>query len=142
MKNILLTMLLLPFMVSQGLTQKAVNGKVTALDEGELPGVTILIKGTSRGTVTDAEGNYNIEIPEEEAILIFSYVGYLSEEVVVGDQMNIDVELLPDIQSLQEVVVIGYGTQRRKEVTGAITSLNTEDIMDTPVLRVEQSLCM
>ena len=106
---------------------KTVTGKVTSEDDGAgIPGVNVLEKGTSNGTVTDATGSYSIS-SAADATLVFSFVGYASQEVAVGNQSAIDVNLKLDITSLNEVVVIGYGTQEKKELTSAVTSVKSED---------------
>ena len=105
-----------------------ISGKVTELDSDEgLPGVSILIKGTSRGTVTDINGNYQIDVPSGESILVFSSVGFLSEEIVVGDRTEINVALMPDVLALNEIVVVGYGTQKRSEVTSSVATVKSEN---------------
>lgn len=106
-----------------------VSGKVVANEDNEgLPGVNILVKGTSSGTVSDVEGNYSIEVPSPESVLVFSSIGYITEEVVVGNRNTIDLTLTADIQQLTEVVVVGYGTQRKADVTSAVASVKGEDI--------------
>ncbi len=106
---------------------KTVTGKVISEDDGAgIPGANVLEKGTSNGTVTDATGSYSITTASD-ATLIFSFVGYTSQEVAVGNQSTIDVNLKLDITSLNEVVVIGYGTQEKKELTSAVTSVKSED---------------
>ncbi len=119
---------------------RTVSGTVTSEEEGALPGVNILVKGTTVGTVTDIEGNYRINLDSEDATLVFSAVGYSSEEVTVGNQSTIDVLMLPDIKSLSEIVVVGYGTQDRAKVTGAISSVSSEEINQLPVPNVAQAL--
>lgn len=129
MRKILCLLLLLiafgPYVFSQ---QTAITGKVVDDQNVALPGVNISLKGTSTGTITDADGNYSIEVADENSILVFSFVGYLAEEITVGSQSVIDVTLLPDIEALQEVVVIGYGTALKKDVTTAITNVDPDDI--------------
>jgi len=108
---------------------QTVSGSVTDLaDETQLPGVNVLVKGTSQGTVTDVDGNYSITVPNSEAILVFSSVGYETEEIAVGNQSTINLSLAPDIQSLSEVVVVGYGTQLKRDVTGAISTVKAEEL--------------
>jgi len=119
---------------------RTVSGTVTSDEEGALPGVNILVKGTTQGTVTDIDGNYRITVPGQDAILVFSAVGYSAEEVTVGNQSTIDMLMLPDIQSLSEVVVVGYGTQEKGVVTGAVSSVSMEDLESIPLTSVEQSL--
>jgi TonB-linked SusC/RagA family outer membrane protein len=120
--------------------QKVVSGVVTDANTGEvLPGVSIMIKGTTRGTITDGDGKYSISAGEED-ILVFNFIGYLEEEVPVGSQTEINMNLAPDIIGLDEVVVIGYGVQKKKLVTGATTQVKAEDLAQTKVSRVEASL--
>ena len=120
---------------------KTVTGTVADLTEGTgLPGVNVLVKGTSTGTVTDVEGNYRIDVNGEDDVLVFSSVGYTTEEIVVGNQTQLDVELVPDIQSLSEIVVVGYGTQEKREVTGAISSISNEAITEQAVPSVDQAM--
>src|SRR5262245_838902 len=105
---------------------RTVTGKVTSADDGStVPGVNILEKGTSNGTVTDATGNYRINVGDN-ATLVFSFVGYASQEVAVGSQSTVDVSMQSDVQALQEVVVIGYGSVEAKDVTGTLVSLKRE----------------
>ncbi|HEU5145291.1 MAG TPA: carboxypeptidase-like regulatory domain-containing protein, partial [Chryseosolibacter sp.] len=106
---------------------RTVTGKVTSADDGTgIPGVNVVEKGTNNGTVTDVEGNYSINV-SEGATLVFSFVGYSGQEVAVGNQNTIDVALAADITSLDEVVVVGYGTQEKKEITSAVTSVKEAD---------------
>ncbi|GJM29033.1 MAG: SusC/RagA family TonB-linked outer membrane protein [Cyclobacteriaceae bacterium] len=117
-----------------------VSGKVSGEDAEGIPGVNILVKGTTLGTVTDANGDYNIEVPDRESILVFSSVGYLTHEILVGDQNQINVTLMADIQALEEVVVIGYGTAKKSDLTGALSQVTSEDFRDQPITRIEQGL--
>ena len=105
-----------------------------------LPGVNILVKGTSNGTVTNVDGNYRLVANDDATTLIFSSIGYASEEVPINGRSNIDVSLAPDIQSLSEVVVIGYGEQKRKDLSGSVASLSANTIQETPNVSFEQAL--
>lgn len=106
---------------------RTVTGKVTSSDDGsDIPGVNVLEKGTSNGTVTDATGGYSITIGPSST-LVYSFVGYTSYEVAVGSQTTVDVSLQLDVTSLSEVVVVGYGTQEKKELTSAVTSVQSKD---------------
>jgi TonB-linked SusC/RagA family outer membrane protein len=116
-----------------------ITGQVTASSGGALPGVTILAKGTSTGTSTNSEGRYVLKVPTD-ATLVFSFVGYAPQTVAVGGRSQIDVVLAEDVQSLSDVVVVGYGTQRRQEVTGAISSVKAAELTQTPVANVVQGL--
>ncbi len=110
--------------------EKKVSGKVIDGSTSEaLPGVNIVVKGTSTGTISDIEGNYTISVPEESNILRFSYVGYLSQEIEINDQTTIDVSLSVDMAQLEEVVVVGYGTMKKSDLTGAVSSVSEEDIV-------------
>ncbi len=121
--------------------QIVVTGKVTAGATGEsLPGVNIIEKGTQNGTVTNVDGTYTLSISAAEAVLVFSFIGYLTEEIEVGNQTVIDMSLVEDIQKLDEVVVIGYGTQRRGDLTGAVVSVNEETLRSSFVTNIDQAL--
>ncbi|MDJ1495249.1 TonB-dependent receptor [Cytophagaceae bacterium DM2B3-1] len=119
-----------------------VTGIVTD-DKGEsLPGVSILLKGTSIGTTANSDGKYAITIPDgtKDPVLIFSFIGYTTEEVTVGNRTSVDVKLLPDLQSLSEVVVVGYGTQKRSDITGAVASVPKTRLSQLPVTNVLQAV--
>lgn len=121
--------------------QVTVSGNVKAAsDEEVLIGAQIVEKGTANGMVADLDGNYKIEVSSEDAILVFSYLGYETKEVVVGSQRIINVSLGTDSESLDEVIVIGYGTQKKSVVTGSISKVDGESLEDMPVMRIEQSL--
>ncbi len=116
-----------------------IRGTVTDENGAPLVGVNVVIQGTTIGAITDVNGEYQIEAGAEST-LTFSFVGYNSESVVVGDQTVIDIMLLPDITQLQDVVVVGYGTQRRETMTGSISSVNGEEITKNPSNNVSTSL--
>lgn len=121
--------------------QGKVTGTVSADDGSPLPGASVMIKGTATGVTTDLDGKYTIEISgTENPVLVYSYVGYLSEEVTVGNQVVIDITLVTDVQSLDEVVVVGYGVQKKSLVTGAISKLDSEELVSTQPQRVEQAI--
>lgn len=109
-----------------------VTGKVTDASGTPIPGVTITVKGTSQGTITDMDGNYSIDVNSGSAILVFSFIGYLSEEVAINDQHVVDVTLVEDIMELDEVVVIGYGTVKKSDITGSVSSIKAEDLTIYP----------
>jgi TonB-linked SusC/RagA family outer membrane protein len=107
--------------------ERSVSGKVKSSDDGSgIPGVNILEKGTTNGTVTDADGSFTINVGAN-ATLVFSFVGYATQEVAVGSQTSLDVSLKSDITSLSEVVVVGYGTQDKKEITSSVVALSPKD---------------
>ncbi|MEA5425991.1 SusC/RagA family TonB-linked outer membrane protein [Arcicella lustrica] len=117
-----------------------ITGKVVD-DRGEpLPGVTIKVKDTSKGTATDGKGEYKIAVPDAQSVLTFSFVGYLPQDVIVGNRSIINVTLAIDNVTLSEIVVVGYGTQDRRDVTGAVATIKTQNIKDLPVTSVDQKL--
>jgi len=118
-----------------------ITGKVTDASTGEpLPGVNILIEGTLLGTISDVDGNYSIEVPNTETVLLFSFVGYITERMEVGSRVSLDVTLVQDIQKLDEVVVIGYGTVKKKDLTGAVSSIQAKDLGNSTVANVGQMI--
>jgi TonB-linked SusC/RagA family outer membrane protein len=117
-----------------------VSGRVTSQEDGlGLPGVNVIEKGTSNGTVTDVQGQYSLEV-FEGATLVFSSVGYISEEVAVGTRSVIDLVMSTDVHQLEELVVIGYGTVRRRDLTGSVASISERDFADKPVSNISQAL--
>ena len=118
-----------------------ITGRVTSSEDNEgLPGANVIVKGTTQGTVTDVNGNYSIEVPSAESVLVFSSVGYQKEEVAVGVKTVIDMVLSPDIKALQEIVVVGYGTQKKSDLTGSVASVNDEDLTAYPSTNAVQAL--
>lgn len=111
-----------------------VSGKVTGAAGAALAGVSISIKGTGTGAVTDEAGNYSITVPDENAVLIFSYVGYTTQEIVVGNRSTINVSLIASASQLDQVVVVGYGSQRKVDVTGSVTQVRGEEISKQSVI--------
>jgi len=120
---------------------KTIRGKITDSENSSpLAGVNVVVKGTSVGTSSDAEGNYTISVPNESAALVFSFVGFESQEVSVGNRTTLDIALKSDSKALGEVVVIGYGTVRKSDLTGAVATIKGEQLMDKPVPNVSQAL--
>lgn len=135
-----LTLLLL--ITSFGLLAQEVNisGKVTD-DQGEsLIGATVSVAGSSTGTITDVEGNYSLSVPDGGAVLVFSYTGYLPQKVELGARTIVDVQLETDIAQLSEVVVIGYGTMKKSDLTGAVGSTSGEELQERPQANIAQAL--
>ncbi|MDV3307932.1 MAG: TonB-dependent receptor [Cyclobacteriaceae bacterium] len=120
---------------------RQVSGRVTSQDDGSpVPGVNVVVEGTTRGTTTDVDGNYTIQLGPNENTLVFSFVGFQPTVVQVDGRTVIDVVLQSDITALDEVVVVGYGTQRERDLTSAITTISTEDIVKTPTGQAMQAL--
>lgn len=119
---------------------RIITGKVIDTDGVALPGANVILRGTSTGTTTDVEGKYSLTVPDEGGVLVFSYIGYAPLEVPIGNQSVVDVTLSLDIQSLSEIVVVGYGVQKKSDVTGAVSSVKGGDLVQLPSQRVDQAL--
>lgn len=140
--NLILKSFMILFMISSGFSlaqEITVNGVVNDETGLPIPGVNIIIKGTNVGTTTDFDGIFNIAT-EIGSTLTFSYVGYVSQDIVITNNNNLSVTLVEDLARLEEVVVIGYGTQKKSVVTGAISGVKQSDLEDVPITRVEQTL--
>jgi TonB-linked SusC/RagA family outer membrane protein len=120
--------------------QPSVSGTVTDEAGEPLPGVTVVVKGTTQGTVTNADGNYLLFNISEDAVLVFSFVGMLTQEVEVGNQTTINIVLKEDIQGIEEVVVVGYGTQKKINLTGSVDVVTSKDLENRPVTNVAQAI--
>ena len=131
---------LLLFMTAMGYGQTTVSGQVTDASDGSpLIGVNVIVRGTTSGTVTDFDGNYSLTAPNAESVIEFSYTGFQSQEVVVGNQSQINISLEAGAQ-LDEVVVIGYGTAKKSDLTGAVSTVSAESFEDQPLTRMEDAL--
>ena len=123
------------------LNQINVSGTVSSSSDGlGLPGANILIKGSFTGTVTDIDGHYSLNVPNETDTLVFSSIGYITQEVAVNGRTTIDIVLEEDIESLDEVVVVGYGTQSARQVSSAVSKVNFDELSDLPVAQFSQKL--
>lgn len=118
----------------------SIGGRVMDSNGEPLYGVNIQVKGTGTGTATDLEGYFNLEDIDENAILVISYIGYQTQEVAVAGKSNLTITLIPDSQLLDEVVVVGYGIQKKSNITGAISSIRSRDLENVPNGRIEQAL--
>jgi TonB-dependent starch-binding outer membrane protein SusC len=137
--SLTLVLLVLPSASSLAQKTQTVTGTVTA-DTGEkLPGVSVLIKGSTNGTTTDADGKYSIAA-NEDATLVFSFIGMKTEEIKVGQQTIIDLSMVTDVAQLDEVVVVGYGTQKKSDVTGSVASVSAKEIKATPITGLAQAM--
>jgi len=125
---------------SVAFAQTRISGVVTDENATPVPGVNIVEKGTSNGTTTDAEGRYTMNVSGSNSILVVSFIGYLTQEVQVGGQSSIDINLTPDVKALEEVVVTGYSIDKRRELTGSVSTVKTKDLTFAPTGNVEQML--
>jgi TonB-dependent starch-binding outer membrane protein SusC len=118
--------------------EKTITGRVTSADGEGLPGATVAIKGTSSGTIADFDGNFTITVPDENVVLVFTYVGLITQELSVAGVSTINVTLEEDIQKLDEVVVVGYGVSKKSDLTGAVSSIKEDDFNKISAATPEQ----
>lgn len=143
MKQLLLKMMLsLAILISWQFAEaqgRAVSGKVSDAGGNPLPGVSVTVKGTTQGAISDAAGKFSVQAANN-ATLVFSYIGYKAQEITIGNKSEVNVSLEEDAASLSEVVVVGYGTQKKSQMTGAISSISAKDISELPVTNARQAL--
>ncbi len=121
--------------------ERRVQGKITTLEDNTaVAGVNVVVKGSSIGTLTDADGNYQIVVPAPASVLQFSALGYTSQDIPVENKTTINVRLAGSVASLPEVVVTGYSTQQKKDITGAVAVVNTKDMLSIPAVSFTQQL--
>jgi len=120
--------------------QKSVKGKVTDSSGASLPGVSVVIKGTTIGVITDGNGVYSLTTVPENAILVFSFVGMKSQEIKIGGQSTLNVVLADEAIGLEEVIAIGYGTVKKSDLTGSVSSIKTGELQQTPMTSIDQGL--
>lgn len=137
-----------PVRASSGALPREVNiplaRKVAGIVNDEagtgLPGVSVVVKGTTRGTTTNADGRFDVEVPNDNATLVFSYLGYVTQEIMVGNQVQLTVALKVDAKSLEEVIVVGYGVQRKSDLTGSVGTVKGEALQERPSASLNQAL--
>ncbi|MBQ51596.1 MAG: SusC/RagA family protein, partial [Leeuwenhoekiella sp.] len=137
--SLILFGLLTSGLFSQTGTDVRVTGTVTDMSGMPLPGVNVIVKGTSTGTSTDFDGLFNLDVPSSST-LVFSFLGFQTQEIAVNGTADLNVQLVEDTSTLDEVVVVGYGTQKKKEITGAVSVVGSETIEEQNPVRVEQAL--
>ncbi|MDN5204200.1 TonB-dependent receptor [Fulvivirgaceae bacterium BMA10] len=119
--------------VKEVFIDKTITGTVTDENGNGLPGVNVLVKDTNIGVVTDINGDYKLDVPDDATVLVFSYVGYLTEEVDITGRTIVDFSLTPDIETLSEIVVLGYGTKKAKDLTGSVKQVSGEDFQNNAI---------
>ncbi|WP_026260589.1 SusC/RagA family TonB-linked outer membrane protein [Spirosoma luteum] len=120
---------------------RSVSGRVLSADDNTpLPGVNVAVKGTTRGTTTDANGDYSISVPNAQAVLVFSSVGSITQEITVGNKSTINVKVETDTRALNEVIVVGYGSQKKSQTTGAISTVSSKQITEMPITNLGQAM--
>jgi TonB-dependent starch-binding outer membrane protein SusC len=139
-KSLMVLTLLLAGAVGAFAQDVAIKGKVTDEQGQGIPGVNILIKNTTRGTSTDSEGGFLLTAPSSNVTLIVSSIGYTSQEIATAGRTNLTIQLATDTKSLSEVVVVGYGTQKKETVTGSVVSVKGEELVKSPAVNLSNSL--
>ncbi|WP_258097862.1 SusC/RagA family TonB-linked outer membrane protein [Marinoscillum pacificum] len=140
MKKALLMSMAVLFTSFAALAQRVVTGTISDEAGSTLPGVNVLVKGSTNGTTTDLDGNFRLSVPENGGTLVFRFIGFESQEVEIGAQSVINVTLSEDVTELSEVVVVGYGTQIKQDLTGNVAQVSGEDIENIPVPSFEQAI--
>lgn len=142
MRKVLLLGLMLLFASAVAFAQsRVITGTVIAGDDNQpIPGVSVIVKGTTIGVATNLDGKYTLNVPAERSILTFSFIGYSTQEINIGTRSIIDLTMASDIRSLNEVIVTGYGTQTKREITGAISSVGGESIQNLPLQSFDRAL--
>ena len=140
MKKLILLCFSLVFVLSAWAQERVVTGTVTSVEDGSaLPGVNVLVKGTTNGAVTDVEGKYSLSLASGST-LVFSFIGLKSVEVAIGERTIVDLAMVADVQQLSEVVIVGYGSQLKQELTGNIARVKGQDIASFPLPSVDAAL--
>lgn len=119
---------------------RKVGGVVNDESGTGLPGVSVVVKGTTRGTTTNSDGRFDLEVPNDNATLVFSYLGYVTQEIMVGNQVQLTIALKVDAKSLEEVIVVGYGVQRKSDLTGSVGTVKGEALQERPSASLNQAL--
>ncbi len=125
-------------MLSSALAQITVNGTITSEDQQPLIGATVLVKGTTTGAVTDLDGKFTVQVPDQNAVLVIGYTGFAEQQITVGTQTQLNIVLKVDIQRLNELVVVGYGSQKKRDVTGSVTNISEKDFIKGNIATPEQ----
>ncbi|MDO9340357.1 MAG: TonB-dependent receptor [Bacteroidales bacterium] len=120
--------------------QQRITGTITNEAGDPLPGATVQVEGTTLGAITDVDGKYSVDIPNQNVVIVFSFVGYITQKVPVAGKTIINVSMVPTLESLQEVVVIGYGTQKRTTITGSVSIVKGDEVAKIPVANISNSI--
>ncbi|MCD8164764.1 MAG: carboxypeptidase-like regulatory domain-containing protein [Bacteroides sp.] len=120
--------------------ERTISGIIKDISDEEMIGVNVMVKGTTNGTITDMDGSFRLSNVSENSVLVISYVGYLTQEIKVGQQSSIQIVLKEDAQALDELVVVGYGVQRKSDLTGSVGSVNNDNLVKRGATTVMESL--
>jgi TonB-dependent SusC/RagA subfamily outer membrane receptor len=126
--------------VGKAVNPVTIKGRVTDEKEAPLPGVSVRLKGSTGGVSTGNDGDFQLTVPNENATLVFTFIGFKTQEINISQNQVVNVKLIPDQSSLNEVLVVGYGTQKRSDITGAVASFSAKNVEEKPINRVEQAL--
>ncbi|HEY0356494.1 MAG TPA: carboxypeptidase-like regulatory domain-containing protein, partial [Flavisolibacter sp.] len=140
MRKILCLGVVLMLMTMLSWAQRTVTGKVTDDKGSPLPNVSVMVKGTNVGTVTNSDGTYSLSVPANGRVLVFSYADMTTEEITIGDQAQINASMRASDRTMESVVVVGYGTQRKRDVTGNIAQIGGNKLKDQPLQSFDQGL--
>jgi len=120
---------------------RTVSGRVVSAEDGtSVPGVNVVVKGTTNGTTSDGDGNFKLSVPDDGGTLVFSFIGLATQEVIIGDRTIVDVQMIADTKQLSEVIVVGYGTQEKRSVTGSITNVSASQFQNLPLTGIDQAM--
>lgn len=125
---------------SVAVAQITITGTVSDITGESMPGVSISLKGTGTGTMSDLDGHYSLSVPNANSALTFSFIGYVTQEITVGNKTLINVQMKEDIQSIEEVVVVGYGVQKKVNLSGAVAQVNGDVLENRPITNIGQGL--
>ena len=139
-KRIILLVLWLASSHALQAQERAVSGAIKDETGASLPGVNVILKGASQGTVSDADGNFKINISGNDAVLIFSFIGFSTQEIAVGSKTNVTVSMTLDVKTLSEIVVTGYASQEKKDLTGSVGTVKTVDLIAIPSSNINSQL--
>ncbi len=126
--------------ITDPVLERRLTGVVRDENQEPLPGVSVMVKGTNRGTITDMDGHYALDLPDDATALTFSFVGFISRELAIGNQSVVDIVLAVDTKTLEEIIVIGYNRVKKSDITGSVTSVGAEEIKKRPVANVLQAI--
>jgi TonB-linked SusC/RagA family outer membrane protein len=138
--SLLLFMCFFAYGIAQAQTREVSGVVISGEDNFPLPGVSVLLKGTTTGTVTDVDGNFKITVRSNDDVLVLSFIGFVTQEVPVGAQSNLTITLNPDTKALEEVVVVGYGEQKKETITGSVASVKGTDLAKSPTMNLSNSI--
>ena len=137
---LLLLLAIIWSLAAQAQTRQVAGRVLSAADGSPLPGATVVIKGTTQGSSTNSDGTFSLDVSQQNSVLVVSFVGYISQELNITGTEPLTVRLAESTMSLSDVVVVGYGTQKKRDITGSVASISAEQVAETPIARADQIL--